>query len=63
MISDRQITIRSCDNGFVVFPVHGGKNYIANNYEELNEKVRTIFEALEEKKQDVKSPLQKGDLN
>lgn len=42
----RQIQIRTCQNGFMIFPVIGG-DFIANTYDELFTYIKDIFEAPE----------------
>ena len=61
-MTKRQLQIRNCENGFMVYSATESKDYIANTMEELQARVKEIFEA-PEPVEDKGTVINKADLN
>ena len=41
----KQIQVRTCDNGFMIYSATGQGDFIAGNMQELQTRIKDIFEA------------------
>ena len=59
MISKRQLQVRNCENGFMIYSATSGEDFIANNMQELQARIKEIFERPEPVEENV---INKKDL-